>query len=185
MQTVQISLVNIDLQEQACRDQVIAKATKHQLKVLHLFGERLTPLEVANRLKRSIKTIDTHKTRIFELCRNAWNLPLNEALNYRFLWAKFSHMEHYANIQPASKELSIEEHAYCNKVITKTTPCQLKVLRLFADGLTPKQVSAVLVVSIKTVNTHKTCLLTHCRQAWKIDKQLDYHFLNEKFAAFF
>jgi CRISPR-associated protein Csx14 len=49
-----------------------------------------TPQEAAEKLSLSVKTISTYTTKIYELCRGAWELPLDARLTYHFLWAKFS-----------------------------------------------------------------------------------------------
>jgi CRISPR-associated protein Csx14 len=80
-----------------------------------------------------------------------------------------------------------EERARCEQVVHAATPAQLKVLQAFARGLRPQQVAGELCITLVTVNTHKTALLSHCRNAWAIPLQehLDYHFLQAKFNDYF
>ena len=80
----------VDAQEQARCDQVVNQATDRQLDVLRAFAKELSPQEVANHLCLSVKTIDTHKTVLLGLCRNAWNKGPNESLDYHFLQKAFA-----------------------------------------------------------------------------------------------
>jgi CRISPR-associated protein Csx14 len=57
--------------------------------VLYAFAEGLNPQQVAEKLFITIKTVDSHKTVILAECRNAWNLPDGEWLDYRFMADKF------------------------------------------------------------------------------------------------
>lgn len=69
---------------------VVHQLTDRQKEVLRAFANGLTPQEVAARLHITIKTVDSHKTVILAECRNAWNLPEDTHLDYRFLAEKFS-----------------------------------------------------------------------------------------------
>ncbi len=80
----------MDAQERARCAQVKQQATGRQLDVLRAFAEGLSPQEVADRLCLSIKTVDTHKTVLLSLCRNAWNKGPHESLDYRFLQKAFA-----------------------------------------------------------------------------------------------
>ena len=80
----------VDAQEQARCDQVVNQATDRQLEVLRAFAKELSPQEVANHLCLSVKTVDTHKTVLLGLCRNAWNKGPNESLDYHFLQKAFA-----------------------------------------------------------------------------------------------
>jgi len=79
----------MDAQERARCSQVVQEATGRQLDVLRAFAEGLSPQEVADHLCLSIKTVDTHKTVLLGLCRNAWNKGPNESLDYHFLQKAF------------------------------------------------------------------------------------------------
>jgi DNA-binding CsgD family transcriptional regulator len=89
MKSLQIPSVEISNHEQICCDQVIAiaKSRKRELNILYAFAVGLNRRQVADKLKISVKTVDTYKTNLLAFCRNAWNLPLNEKLTYRFLHA--------------------------------------------------------------------------------------------------
>ena len=80
----------MDTLEQARCDQVVQQSTERQLDVLRAFSKELSPQEVANHLCLSIKTVDTHKTVLLGLCRNAWNKEPNESLDYHFLQKAFA-----------------------------------------------------------------------------------------------
>jgi len=68
---------------------VLAALTERQQEVLRAFAAGLSPQQVAEKLYISIKTVDTHKTAVLAECRNAWELPENGRLDYRFLADKF------------------------------------------------------------------------------------------------
>lgn len=80
----------LDYGEEARRKAVWQKLTRRQREVLQAFAEGLGPQEVAERLFVSVKTVDSHKTIILAECRNAWSLPEESWLDYRFLVDKFS-----------------------------------------------------------------------------------------------
>ena len=68
-------------------------------------------------------------------------------------------------------------------VLQQLTPRQTDVLQAFAAGLSPQEVADELVITVKTVNSHKTVILAECRNAWDMDETawLDYRFIAEKF----
>lgn len=82
--------------------------------------------------------------------------------------------------------LDTAEEARCQRVFRQLTDRQRDVLLAFTQEFTPQQVAAKLNISIKTVDSHKTIILTECRQAWDLPEEtwLDYHFLVEKFSLF-
>ncbi|RMG98366.1 MAG: histidine kinase [Chloroflexi bacterium] len=79
------------------------------------------------------------------------------------------------------------DRQHCLAVIQRLTGRQQDVLRAFAAGLNPQEVADHLSISIKTVDSHKTVILSECRNAWNIPEngRLDYRFLVEKFSSFF
>jgi CRISPR-associated protein Csx14 len=79
----------LDQTEQARCQAVVERLTPRQLDVLRAFAAGQSPQEVAEALCISLKTVDTHKTPILGECRNAWNLPEGEWLDYHFLREKF------------------------------------------------------------------------------------------------
>ena len=75
-------------QEERCLE-VIETLTSRQKDVLEQFALGLTPDEVSEKLVISIHTVDSHKRRIFEKCRDAWDLPEDNRLTYHFLADQF------------------------------------------------------------------------------------------------
>lgn len=67
------------------------------------------------------------------------------------------------------------------------TPRQSDVLQAFAAGLSPQEVADRLVITVKTVDAHKTVILDECRNAWDLphNEWLTYHFLRDKFERYF
>ncbi|HZR42103.1 MAG TPA: CRISPR-associated ring nuclease [Ktedonobacteraceae bacterium] len=80
----------LDSQERQRCDSVVQQLSHRQLDVLRTFASGLSPQEVADHLAISIKTVDTHKTVLLSLCRNAWNKKPSEVLDYRFLQQAFA-----------------------------------------------------------------------------------------------
>ncbi|MBN1484235.1 MAG: histidine kinase [Chloroflexia bacterium] len=80
--------------------------------------------------------------------------------------------------------LETTEQSRGREVIGRLTRRQREVLRAFAGGSSPQDIAEELCISLKTVDSHKTVILTECRNAWSIpeDAWLDYHFLRDKFA---
>jgi CRISPR-associated protein Csx14 len=68
---------------------VLAQLSERQREVLRAFAAGFTPQQVAERLTISLKTVDSHKTVILELCRNEWQIPPGTRLDYHFLRDKF------------------------------------------------------------------------------------------------
>ncbi len=77
-----------DVERERCTA-VWRRLTERQRDVLYAFAEGLHPQQVAEKLVISLKTVDSHKTVILAECRNAWNLPDGEWLDYRFIADKF------------------------------------------------------------------------------------------------
>ncbi|QBD82678.1 response regulator transcription factor [Ktedonosporobacter rubrisoli] len=70
--------------------QVMHRATPRRLDVLREFAKGLTREEVAAKLCLSPSTVDTHKTALFRLCREAWNLSSDKYMDYCFIQEKFA-----------------------------------------------------------------------------------------------
>jgi CRISPR-associated protein Csx14 len=79
----------LDYAEEARKTAVLKRLTERQREVLQAFAQGLMPQQVADRLFITVKTVDSHKTVILGECRNAWNLPGDTWLDYRFLADKF------------------------------------------------------------------------------------------------
>lgn len=86
---VQAQARAIDESEQARCRQVVEQLTPSRREVLRAIARGLTPQEAAADLKVEISTIHAHKTPIFELCRNVWDLAPDTPLDYRWLHEKF------------------------------------------------------------------------------------------------
>ena len=81
----------VDAQEQACCDRVVKQATDRQLDVLRAFAEGLNIQEVAERLCISTRTVDAHKTKLLELCREVWAIEQSASrLGFHFLYKTFA-----------------------------------------------------------------------------------------------
>lgn len=79
----------LDYGEQARCRAVAERLTKRQFEVLTLLADGHNPQTVAARLGVKLSTVDSHKTIILDECRNAWNLPDDTWLDYRFVREKF------------------------------------------------------------------------------------------------
>jgi CRISPR-associated protein Csx14 len=79
---------------------VIHHLTERQREVLFAFAEGLNPQQVAEKLVITLKTVDSHKTVILAECRNAWNLPEAEWLDYRFIADKFEAARENGLVRP-------------------------------------------------------------------------------------
>lgn len=91
----------------------------------------------------------------------------------------------YAAQSAQRSRLDAQERARCKQVVKAATRRQLEVLQAFASGLTPQEVADKLSIDIKTVHSHKTILLDHCRNAWEnINEPLDYRFLQKAFVGY-
>jgi CRISPR-associated protein Csx14 len=83
----------LDAVERARCAAVFERLTPRQREVLRYLAAGETPQETAARLDLRLSTIDSHKTAILAECRNAWNLPENIRLDYRFVWEKFENYQ--------------------------------------------------------------------------------------------
>ncbi|MCB0086229.1 MAG: response regulator transcription factor [Caldilineaceae bacterium] len=74
----------------------------------------------------------------------------------------------------------------CREVCDLLTERQRDTLEAFAQGLRPKEVAERLSIAVATVNSHKSVILDHCRNVWKLeaDEAIDYHWLRDRFALF-
>jgi CRISPR-associated protein Csx14 len=79
----------LDLFDQTCCDAVWQHLTAKEQEVAEALAGGLSLQEAAERLSITLKTLDTHKTRILAECRIAWALPEDAHLTYHFLREKF------------------------------------------------------------------------------------------------
>lgn len=85
------------------------------------------------------------------------------------------------------KQMDTQLQKRCQEVLAQATEREQEVLRAFAQDLNPQEVAQRLNISTKTIDTHKTKLLSLYRNAWAIepDIRLDYHYLRKAFAPYF
>ena len=83
-----------ETQEHACCVLVERQATPAQKRVLQAFVTGLRRAQLADELGIAQVTVNTHKTALLDYCHNAWNIPLDERLDYHFLRAKFASYFH-------------------------------------------------------------------------------------------
>jgi CRISPR-associated protein Csx14 len=87
-----IRIVNeqTDAQDRERCDQVVKAINPAPLRVLRAFAKSLHPQQVASELNITLATVSSHTNVLLREYRNAWNLPENERLDYRFLQWKFA-----------------------------------------------------------------------------------------------
>ncbi len=79
-----------DAQNRERCNQVVKVINPAPLRVLQAFAKGLHPQRVATELGISLATVSSHTNVLLRICRNVWNLPENERLDYRFLQWKFA-----------------------------------------------------------------------------------------------
>ena len=90
-ETIHMQKKKMDTLEQARCEQVVRQASERQLDVLHAFAQGCTIQEVAERLSITPRTVDAHKTKLLELCREAWAMePGTSRPGYHFLYKTFA-----------------------------------------------------------------------------------------------
>ncbi|MBO0792120.1 MAG: hypothetical protein J2P36_14400 [Ktedonobacteraceae bacterium] len=89
----------MDALEKARCDRVVQQATERQLDVLRAFAEGFTIQEVAERLCITSKTVDAHKTKLLDICREVWEIEQSAPRpGYHFLYKTFA--PYFASQQP-------------------------------------------------------------------------------------
>lgn len=76
-------------EQQRCR-QVVGALKGKARQVLQTLARGMHPNEVAVALGIKPSTISSYTNTIYQLCRNAWNVPENVQVNYLFVQARFS-----------------------------------------------------------------------------------------------
>ncbi len=90
-ETIHSQSRKMDTQEQARCEQVVKQLTPRQLEVLQAFATGLTIQEVADRLCITVGTVDAHKTRLLDLCREVWDIDQSASrLGYHYLYKTFA-----------------------------------------------------------------------------------------------
>jgi len=79
-----------EAEERAKCKRVANEASPAQLKVLRAYAQGLHPQKVAIQLCISPSTVSSHNNMLLRSCRNVWDIPENERLDYRFLQTKFA-----------------------------------------------------------------------------------------------
>lgn len=100
--------------------------------------------------------------------------------------AQFPILRALAQGRVAAPTIEPGENERCQQVWDALSGREREVLRAFAEGLTPQEAAEKLVVTLSTLNTHKTRILAACRNAWGLteDKRIDYRFVREHFERF-
>ena len=80
-----------EAEERAKCKQVVDKASPSQRRVLRAYAQGLHPQKVAIQLCISPSTVSSHNNVLLRSCRNVWDIPEKERLDYRFLQTKFAH----------------------------------------------------------------------------------------------
>jgi CRISPR-associated Csx14 family protein len=90
-ETIHFQKRKMDALERARCEQVVRQATERQLDVLRAFAEGLNIQEVAKRLCITTGTVDAHKTKLLELCREVWAIEQSAFRpGYHFLYKTFA-----------------------------------------------------------------------------------------------
>lgn len=83
-------VAKMDAEQQRRCGEVVRQATSRQREVLRAFAQGLNLQEVSRELNISIRTVDGHKTKLLELCREVWDIDENARLGYHFLYKTFA-----------------------------------------------------------------------------------------------
>jgi CRISPR-associated protein Csx14 len=70
--------------------QVVKQAKPSQLKILRAIAKGSHPSQVAKELELTVATVSSHCTTLYVYCREAWDIPRNEQIDYHFLQLKFA-----------------------------------------------------------------------------------------------
>ena len=90
-ETIRFQERKMDTLECARCEQVVRQATSREREVLRAFAQGLSIQEVAERLCISTRTVDAHKTKLLELCREVWAIEQSASrLGYHFLYKTFA-----------------------------------------------------------------------------------------------
>lgn len=82
----------LDNQERVHCENVMRQLTDRQRDVLRLLAMGRSPQATAEEMNVSLKTVDTHKTKILDLCRNEWQVLPETRLDYHFVRDKFRNL---------------------------------------------------------------------------------------------
>ena len=97
----------MDAQERARCESVIKQLTPRAYETLRAFARGLSQQEVAKELGISTKTVDAYKTRLLDLCREAWTIEPGTRIGYHFLYKTFApHIDSIEYTSTAVQETS-------------------------------------------------------------------------------
>lgn len=68
--------------------------------------------------------------------------------------------EKYISSEATSILLQVEEHKIANSALAQLTERELEIIRLIAEGLSNKEIGEKLFISHRTVDTHRTNLMS-------------------------
>ncbi len=83
-------LTQMEAQERARCESVIKQLTHREYETLQSFAHGRNQQEVAKELGISTKTVDTYKTKLLDLCREAWAIEPGARIGYHFLYKTFA-----------------------------------------------------------------------------------------------
>ena len=89
-ETIGFQKKKMDVLERTRCDQVVKQLTTRQREVLQAFANGLNIQEVAESLCITTSTVDAHKTKLLDLCREVWDIEEEKRLGYHFLYKIFS-----------------------------------------------------------------------------------------------
>jgi CRISPR-associated protein Csx14 len=90
-ETIRSQRSKLDALELVRCQQVVEQLTARQLEVLRAFAQGFTIQEVAEHLCISTRTVDAHKTKLLDLCREVWAIEQSDSrLGYHFLYKTFA-----------------------------------------------------------------------------------------------
>lgn len=100
-------LNQMDAGERVRCERVIKQLTPREYATLQAFAHGLTQQEVAEELDIATKTVDTYKTRLLDLCREAWAIAPKRRIGYHFLYKTFApHIDSIQYTATTSQEAS-------------------------------------------------------------------------------
>ena len=80
----------MDAQEHARCTSVTERLTDRELDILRAFARGLTQQEVVKELGITTKTVDRHKTKLLDICRDVWAIDPKAHIGYHFLYKTFA-----------------------------------------------------------------------------------------------
>ena len=126
--------------------------TPREKEVLRLITDGKTNNQIAETLIVAVKTVDTHRKKIMDKL----GIRTVAGLTKYALREGLTCLETTEQINESdSKEIGKTKDSLHNTKKVKLTPREREVLQLIAEGNTNKQIAEALIVSVKTVETHR------------------------------